>query len=73
MLYSKKQFIPEENRVYFGELPHHLAIKGVPKNMARVGFFRLDERHGNTLAAIIGSHPTCASVGELRVDEDKIY
>ena len=24
-------------------------------------------------AAINGSHPTCASVGELRVDEDKIY
>ena len=68
MLYSKKQFIPGENRVYFGELPHHLAIKGVPKNMARVGFFRLDERHGNTLIFKTGDRFATRCYGKVLIN-----
>ena len=47
--HSDKVFVAGENRVYLGELPHHLAHKGVPRDVARTGFFRLVDRQGNTL------------------------
>ena len=47
--HSDKLFVAGENRVYLGELPHHLAHKGVPRDVARTGFFRLVNRQGNTL------------------------
>ena len=46
---KSKVFISGENLVYYGELPLHLAKKGVSKNVARTELFRLDERNGNTL------------------------
>ena len=50
MEYKKsKVFVAGENLVYYGELPLHLAKKGLPKNVARTELFRLDERNGNTL------------------------
>lgn len=47
--YSDKVFVAEDNRNYIGELPHHLAHKGVPKDVSRTGFFKLVGREGNTL------------------------
>lgn len=47
--HTDKVFVAGENRVYLGELPHHLAHKGVPRDVARTGFFRLVNRQGNTL------------------------
>ena len=47
--HTDKVFVAGENRVYLGELPHHLAHKGVPRDVARTGFFRLVDRQGNTL------------------------
>lgn len=47
--HSDKLFVAGENRVYLGELPHHLAHKGVPRDVARTGFFSLVDRQGNTL------------------------
>ena len=50
MEYKKsKVFVAGENLVYYGELPLHLAKKGVSKNVARTELFRLVERNGNTL------------------------
>jgi hypothetical protein len=46
---ASKVFVAGENRVYFGELPAHLAKKGLPKNVARTELFRLEGRDGNTL------------------------
>ena len=46
---KSKVFIAGENLVYYGELPLHLAKKGVSKNVARTELFRLAERDGNTL------------------------
>jgi hypothetical protein len=42
-------FIAGQRIVYLADLPHHLAHKGVPKDVARIGLFRLDERQGNKL------------------------
>ena len=47
--HTDKFFVAGENRVYLGELPHHLAHKGMPSNVARTGLFRLTDREGNTL------------------------
>ena len=47
--HSDKVFVAEDNRNYIGELPHHLAHKGVPKDVARTGFFKLVGREGSTL------------------------
>ena len=47
--HTDKFFVTGENRIYLGELPHHLAHKGVPRDVARTGFFRLVDREGNTL------------------------
>ena len=33
--HSDKVFVAEDNRNYIGELPHHLAHKGVPRQGAR--------------------------------------
>ena len=46
---KSKVFVAGENLVYYGELPLHLAKKGVSKNVARTELFRLAERDGNTL------------------------
>ena len=47
--HSDKVFVAEDNRNYIGELPHHLAHKGVPRDVARTGFFNLVGREGSTL------------------------
>ena len=47
--HSDKVFVAEDNRNYIGELPHHLAHKGVPRDVARTGFFKLVGREGSTL------------------------
>ena len=47
--HSDKVFVAEDNRNYIGELPHHLAHKGVPKDVSRTGFFKLVSREGSTL------------------------
>ena len=47
--HSDKVFVAEDNRNYIGELPHHLAHKGVPKDVSRTGFFKLVGREGSTL------------------------
>ena len=50
MEYKKsKVFVAGEHCRYYGELPPHLAKKGVSKNVARTELFRLVERNGNTL------------------------
>ena len=46
---KSKVFVAGENLVYYGELPIHLAKKGVSKNVARTELFRLAERNGNIL------------------------
>ena len=46
---SKPVFIAGQRLVYLADLPHHLAHKGVPKDVARIGLFRLEERQGNNL------------------------
>lgn len=47
--HSDKVFVAEDNRNYIGELPHHFAHKGVPKDVSRTGFFKLVGREGSTL------------------------
>ena len=47
--HSDKVFVVEDNRNYIGELPHHLAHKGVPKDVSHTGFFKLVGREGSTL------------------------
>ena len=47
--HSDKVFVAGEDRVYLGELPHHLAHKNVPRDVARVGMFKLHGREGNML------------------------
>lgn len=47
--HSDKVFVAEDNRNYIDELPHHLAHKGVPKDVSRTGFFKLVSREGSTL------------------------
>ena len=47
--HSDKVFVAEDNRNYIGDLPHHLAHKGVPRDVARTGFFKLVGREGSTL------------------------
>ena len=47
--HSDRVFVAEDNRNYIGELPHHLAHKGVPRDVSRTGFFKLVGREGSTL------------------------
>lgn len=47
--HADKTFVAGENRVYIAELPHHLAHKGLPSNVARTALFKLDSREGNLL------------------------
>ncbi|MBO5134658.1 MAG: hypothetical protein J6C15_05860 [Bacteroidaceae bacterium] len=47
--YADKTFVAGENRVYIAELPHHLAHKGLPSDVARIQLFKLDLREGNLL------------------------
>lgn len=47
--HSDNVFVAGENRNYIGELPNHLAHKGVPGDVARTGLFKLVERQGSSL------------------------
>ena len=47
--HSDKVFVAEDNRNYIGKLPHYLAHKGVSRDVARTGFFKLVGREGSTL------------------------
>ena len=47
--HAGKTFVVGENRIYIAELPHHLAHKGLPSDVARTGLFKLDSREGNLL------------------------
>lgn len=47
--HADKTFVVGENRIYIAELPHHLAHKGLPSDVARTEFFKLDSRDGNLL------------------------
>lgn len=47
--HTDKVFAAGEKRVYYGELPAHLAKKGLPKDVVRTELFRLEGRDGNTL------------------------
>ena len=49
---TEKKFVAS-NRVYFGELPPHLAQVGVPQSVARDGMFYLTKREGNQLTFYI--------------------
>lgn len=49
---TEKKFVAS-NRIYFGELPPHLAHVGVPQSVARDGMFYLTEREGNQLTFYI--------------------
>ena len=46
---SEKSFIADQNRLFLGVLPLHLAHKGGSKSTAQLGLFLLDQRQGNTL------------------------
>ena len=47
--HSDKTFVVGENRSYMAKLPHHLAHNGLPSDVARTAFFKLDSREGNLL------------------------
>ena len=47
--HADKTFVVGENRSYIAELPHHLAHKGLPGDVARTELFKLDSREGNLL------------------------
>ena len=47
--HTDKTFVVGENRSYIAELPHHLAHKGLPSDVARTALFKLDSREGNLL------------------------
>ena len=47
--HADKTFVAGENRSYIAELPHHLAHKGLPNDVARTTLFKLDLREGNLL------------------------
>lgn len=47
--HADKTFVAGENRSYIAELPHHLAHKGLPSDVARTALFKLDSREGNLL------------------------
>ena len=49
---TEKKFVAS-NRIYFGELPPHLAQVGVPQSAARDGMFYLTKREGNQLTFYI--------------------
>lgn len=63
--HSDKHFVAGENRVYLGELPHHLAHKGVPRDVARTGFFSLVDRQGNTLHFKTGNRYATPCTGKV--------
>ncbi len=63
--HSDKLFVAGENRVYLGELPHHLAHKGVPRDVARTGFFSLVDRQGNTLHFKTGNRYATSCTGKV--------
>ena len=43
------EFVADDNRDYRAELPPHLAEPGLPKDVARLIYFRLKSRNGNEL------------------------
>ena len=43
------EFVADDNRDYRAELPPHLAEPGLPKDVARLVFFKLKSRNGNEL------------------------
>ena len=47
--HTDKTFVVGDNRSYIAELPHHLAHKGLPSDVARTELFKLDSREGNLL------------------------
>ena len=47
--HADKTFVVGENRIYIAELPHHMAHKGLPSDVARTELFKLDSRDGNLL------------------------
>ena len=47
--HTDKTFVVGENRIYMADLPHLLAHKGLPSDVARTGLFKLDSREGNLL------------------------
>lgn len=47
--HADKAFVAGENRSYIAELPHHLAHKGLPSDVAHTTLFKLDLREGNLL------------------------
>ena len=47
--HADKTFVVGENRIYIAKLPHHLAHKGLPSDVARTELFKLDSREGNLL------------------------
>ena len=47
--HTDKTFVVGDNRSYIAELPHHLAHKGLPSDVARTELFKLDSRKGNHL------------------------
>lgn len=47
--HADKTFVVGENRCYIAELPHHMAHKWLPSDVARTEFFKLDSRDGNLL------------------------
>ena len=47
--HSDKTFVAGENRIYIGELPPHMALTGVPRDVARNGMFQLIGREDNML------------------------
>ena len=47
--HADKTFVVGENHSYIAELPHHLAHKGLPSDVARTELFQLESREGNLL------------------------
>ena len=43
------EFVADDNRDYLAELPPYLAELGLPKDVARLIYFRLKSRNGNEL------------------------
>ena len=53
---KSKVFVAGDHRRYYGELPPHMAKKGLPKDVARIILFHMVERNGNTLTFKCGYH-----------------
>lgn len=63
--HSDKVFVAGENRNYIGELPPHLAMKGVSKSVARNGLFKLIDRQGDMLYFKTGQGYTTPCQGKV--------